>query len=561
MRVSFFPWVAAALLHTAPGAGAEEKATLVFANGRVFSADVASHANPATTVAIRGDRIVYVGDASGAAPLRGEATRWVDLAGKAILPGLVDAHAHLASLGKSLQTVSLVGTESAKEAAARVVSAQERVGKGVWVYGRGWDQNDWPDTSFPTWRDLADTERNPVYLERVDGHALWVNRTALNACGITRDTPDPPGGRILHDPRGEPTGILVDDAEELVVARVPPPDANVVEARIELAVRECNRFGLVGVHDAGTNRAVLGALRRVASRGELTLNVYCMLDSDEPGLVREQLARGRTREFDGRIVLRAIKLRADGALGSRGAALLAPYSDDSGNMGLNVDAPDSIRYWTREAVQHGFQVGTHAIGDRGNRLTLDIYEQVLRETRARDARLRVEHCQVLAPDDIPRFASLGVVACMQPTHATSDMPWAQARVGAERLRGAYVWRAIEDSGAVLAFGSDFPVESVDPLLGLYAAVTRQDADGNPPGGWYPQQALTFERAVAAFTEGAAYASFDEGDSGTIAVGKRADLTILDRDVIGSAPKEPRELLRAHAAFTVVRGAIVWESRD
>jgi predicted amidohydrolase YtcJ len=559
MHARISSWVAVALLLAAP-VRAQEKATLVFANGRVFST-ATDPARPATTVAIRGDRIVYVGDAAGAEPLRGKQTRWVELDGKSILPGLVDAHGHLANLGKLLRTVSLVGTESAQEVVTLVASAQRRVGKGAWIYGRGWDQNDWPDISFPTWRDLARTERNPVYLERVDGHALWVNRTALNACGITRDTPDPPGGRILRDARGEPTGILVDDAEELVIARVPRADANEVEARIALAVRECNRFGLVGVHDAGTDRAVLGALRELAARGKLTLNVYCMLDSDQPPLLREQFAQGPAREFDGRIVLRAIKLRADGALGSRGAALLAPYADDPGNAGTNVDPPDSILYWTREAVRHGFQVGTHAIGDRGNRLALDIYEQVLGETRAHDARLRIEHCQVLAREDIPRFASLGVVASMQPTHATSDMPWAQARLGAERLRGAYAWRTLADSGAVLAFGSDFPVESVDPLLGLYAAVTRRDADGNPPGGWYPEQTLTFERAVAAFTEGAAYASFDEKDAGTIAVGKRADLTILDRDLIGRVRQDPAELLRAHAAFTVVRGAIVWEARD
>jgi predicted amidohydrolase YtcJ len=560
MRARSYPWVAATLLLAAP-VGAQEKASLVFTNGRVFSAAADSQTISATTVAIRGDRIVYVGDAAGAAKLRDQKTRWVDVGGGAILPGLVDAHAHLGNLGKLLRTVSLVGTKSAGEALARVVSAQKRVGTERWIYGRGWDQNDWPDTAFPTWRDLSGTERNPVYLERVDGHALWVNRTALEACGITRDTPDPPGGRILHDARGEPTGILVDDAEELVVARVPTPGADEVEARVELAIRECNRFGLVGVHDAGTDRAVLGALHRLASRGELTLNVYCMLDSDEPPLLQEHFATGPKSEFGGRIVMRAIKLRADGALGSRGAALLEPYSDDPGNRGTNVDSPDSILYWTREAVRHGFQVATHAIGDRANGLTLDIYEQVLRETQARDARLRVEHCQILAFDDVERFAKLGVVASMQPTHCTSDMPWAERRVGRERLGGAYVWQFILQTGAALAFGSDFPVESVNPLLGLYAAVTRQDADGNPPGGWNPAQRLTLAQALRAFTEGAAYASFDGGDAGTIAVGKRADLTILDRDVIGSVPDDPRELLRAHAAFTVVRGEIVYEARD
>jgi predicted amidohydrolase YtcJ len=550
-------WLVIAVLALGAARAGAEEASLVFANGRLLADPAAGTSTSPTAVAVRGDRIVYVGDVAGARSLRGAGTRWIDLGGKTILPGLVDAHGHLAGLGKLLQTVSLVGTTSARDVAGRVATAQARAARGEWIYGRGWDQNDWENTAFPTWRDLAGTERNPVYLERVDGHALWINRTALDACGITRDTPDPPGGRIVRDASGEPTGVLVDEAEALVVARVPPPDSALVEARLLLAVRECNRVGLVGVHEAATSRAALAALRRIAARGELTLNVYCMLESDEPDLVREHFALGPSSEFGGRLVVRAVKLRADGALGSRGAALLEPYADDPGNRGLDVDPPDSILAWTREAVRHGFQVCTHAIGDRGNRVALDVYARVLEETRARDARLRVEHCQILDPEDLSRFAALGVIASMQPTHATSDMPWARERVGEERLRAAYAWRDLARSGAALAFGSDFPVESVDPLLGLYAAVTRQDADGKPPGGWYPDQRLTLAEAVHAFTQGAAFAAFDETDGGRIEVGRRADLTILDRAV----STDPRELLRSRAAFTVVRGAIVHEPHD
>lgn len=541
-------------------ADAREPATLVFTNGRVFAGlpVVATRVSrSATTVAIRGERIVYVGDAAGAEALRGPATRWIDVHGGTILPGLVDAHGHMANLGFLLRSVSLVGTRSAAEVASRVAAAVGTSGESTWIHGRGWDQNDWSTSSFPSWRELRATEARPVYLERIDGHAMWLNRTALARCGITRDTPDPPGGRILRDSDGEPTGILIDNAEHLVEACVPPADADEMRVRMELAVRECNRFGLTGVHDASTSRAALGALRAIGARDALTLNVYCLLDSDEPDLMREHFATGPSTEFGGRLVVRAVKLRADGALGSRGAALLEPYSDDPGNRGLNVDPPDSILFWTREAVRHGFQVATHAIGDRGNRLTLDAYEQVLRETRARDARLRVEHCQVLAPADIPRFAKLGIIASMQPTHATSDMPWAEARIGTTRMQGSYAWRSLARTGAVLAFGSDFPVESVDPLLGLYAAVTRQDAEGNPAGGWRPEEDLTFAEAVRAFSEGAAYAAFEEKDTGSLVVGMRADLTILNANVYDDA----RELLRAHVAFTVVRGAIVYEAKD
>ena len=267
------------------------------------------------------------------------------------------------------------------------------------------------------------------------------------------------------------------------------------------------------------------------------------------------LAKGPHEEFGGRLVIRSFKLRADGALGSRGALLLEPYKDDPGNRGLNVQTPDTLLWWTRSALSRGFQVGTHAIGDRANRMMLDIYEKALRETGKKDARLRIEHAQLVSLQDIPRFASLGVIASMQPTHATSDMPWAAKRMGEERLKGAYAWRSLLDSGAVLAFGSDFPVESVNPLLGLYAAVTRQDGEGNPPGGWMPDQKLTLVEALRAFTEGAAYAGFDETEAGRIEPGMRADLTVLDHNLIGGPP---RILMDTQVKYTIVRGVVVYE---
>ncbi len=528
------------------------RADLILSNGVVHT----FASSNATAIAVVGDRIVYVGDDEGARAWQGERTRTIDLAGKTVLPGLVDAHGHLSSLGRSLEEVQLVGSTSRDDVLRRVREAQARVSPGEWIHGRGWDQNDWEDASFPTWRDLAGTEANPVYLGRVDGHALWLNRTALEACGIARDTVDPPGGRIVRDGNGEPTGILIDEAEKLVESQVPLATEADLDRRLALALAECNRLGLTGVHDAGTSEAVLAALRRLGQRDALTLNVYCLLESDEPDFVRACFAKGPSSEFDGRLVVRSLKLRADGALGSRGAALLRPYDDDAGNSGLLVDPPDSLFAWTRAALQAGFQVGTHAIGDRGNRVTFDAYQRALAQVPTTDARLRIEHCQVVDVSDLGRFASMGVIASMQPTHATSDMPWAEARVGNDRLAGAYAWRTVLDSGAVLAFGSDFPVEAVDPLWGIYSAVTRTDHDGNPAGGWMPSQKLTSEEAVRAFTAGAAYAAFDEQDAGMIAVGKRADLSVFDRDLLTVAPGE---ILQTRCAMTIVRGRVVYQA--
>lgn len=533
-----------------------EPADLILTHGIVHTfADKAGAGPLATAIAVTGDRIVYVGDDTGVAKFRGEKTRTVDLAGKTVLPGLVDAHGHLANLGRSLEEVQLVGSTSRADVAARVREAQARIPAGEWIHGRGWDQNDWDRAAFPTWRDLTGTEANPVYLDRVDGHAVWLNRTALDACGITRATPDPRGGRIERDANGEPTGVLVDEAEKLLDGHVPVPDQADLDRQLARAIAECNRFGLTGVHDAGTDPDVLASLRRIGERGALTMNIYCMLDSDVPAFVRAFFASGPSTEFEGRLVVRAVKLRADGALGSRGAALLRPYSDDPNNEGLLVDPPDSLLAWTRDALRAGFQVATHAIGDRGNRETLDAYQRALAEVPSPGARLRIEHVQVVDLADLSRFASMGVIASMQPTHATSDMPWAETRVGKERLAGAYAWRTLLDSGATLVFGSDFPVEAVDPLWGIYSAVTRADHEGNPIGGWMLEQSLTVDEAVRAFTLGAAFAAFDERDAGTIDVGKRADFSVFDNDITAISPYE---ILRTRCAMTIVRGAVVYE---
>ncbi|HEX5131836.1 MAG TPA: amidohydrolase [Candidatus Krumholzibacteria bacterium] len=512
----------------------------------------------ATCIAAAAGNIIYVGDDAGAASLRGPATRGIDLHGALVVPGLVDAHAHVENLGRLLGETSLVGTGSREDVARLVHEAQSRAAPGAWIHGRGWDQNDWADRTFPTWKDLAGTDANPVYLDRIDGHALWVNREALRRCGIGRETPDPPGGRILRDANGDPTGILIDNATNLVTERVPRPAGAELDARLRRALEECSRLGLTGVHDAGSRPEVIDAFRRLGERGQLAVNVYAMLDSEYPDAVSAGLAAGPLELFGGRLIVRCVKLRADGALGSRGAALLAPYDDDPGNSGLLVTEPDALLAFTRDALAAGFQVATHAIGDRGNRITLDLYERALAASGARDARLRIEHCQILAPSDIPRFAALGVVASMQPTHATSDMPWVRERIGESRQQGGYVWRSLLDSGAVLAFGSDAPVESIDPLWGIYAAVTREDRDGQPPEGWMPEQRVTVVEALRAFTWGAAYAAFDEMHAGTIATGMRADVTVIDRNILSGAAADLRD---ARVRMTVVRGVVVFDGGD
>ena len=555
MNRDFFIVAALSMLVAGPASPAQPvpPADIVLRHAHVVT--LSQKAPHASAVAISGEKIVYVGDDAGVEAWIGKSTRVIDASSCTVTPGLVDAHGHMNNLARILHEPNLIGTKSIAEVVQRVGEYQARVKPGDWIHGRGWDQNDWTTTAFPSWRDLAATEANPVYLDRVDGHALWVNRRALDLCGITRDTPDPPGGRIVRDERGEPTGIFIDEATNLIEKRVPAVSSRTLDQRLLSAIQNCNSFGLTGVHDAGTTRPVLESLRRLGARGALTLNIYSMIDSQDDSLAREVLAKGPSSEFGGRLTIRSFKLRADGALGSRGAALLAPYDDDPGNVGLSVQQPDTLLWWTRSALARGFQVGTHAIGDRANRLVLDTYEQALRETGKTGARLRIEHCQILSPQDIPRFAVLGVVASMQPTHATSDMPWAQRRVGAERLKGAYAWRSLVASGATLAFGSDFPVESPDPVRGLYAAVTRQDAEGNPAGGWLPDQKLTMEEALRGFTAGAAYARFDESDAGRIETGMRADLTVLDHDIMN---QPPRALLDTHAKYTIVRGRVVYE---
>jgi predicted amidohydrolase YtcJ len=473
------------------------------------------------------------------------------------VPGLVDAHAHLMGLGFALMQADLVGARSKAEVLDRLVAFAANLPDGAWLLGRGWDQNDWPDKTFPTAADLdAAFPTRPVWLERVDGHAGWANTAAMRRA--TRDLAggwQPEGGFIVRTD-GRPTGVFVDAASELIDAAVPPPDDTLRAEALRRALAAAASVGLTGVHDMGTSLADLDLYGRFADEGRFTLRVVAYADGDAAAL--DALCEsGPYRHPSGRVRMSGVKFYADGALGSRGAALEAPYSDDHGNRGLLVTPPEKLLDGMRKARRCGLQVATHAIGDRGNRLVLEDYATVLGDAARSDHRWRVEHAQVVAVEDIPRFDRLRVIASMQPTHATSDMPWAEARLGRERLAGAYAWRRLLQANVRLALGSDFPVESADPRLGLYAAVTRQDLDGEPPGGWLPDQKLTPLEALRGFTTDAAWAGFMDSEVGRLAPGMRADFVLLEADPLGVPA---RQLPDIKVLSTWVDGLRVYEGR-
>jgi predicted amidohydrolase YtcJ len=501
-------------------------ATTLFHHADIHTLDAAQPRAEAMAVDDAG-RILALGDFESLAQAYPDAARR-DLGGEVVLPGLIDAHGHLLNLGLALMSADLVGARSKEEVVQRLQRFAATLPEGAWLTGRGWDHNLWPEAQFPTAADLDEAfPKRPVWLRRVDGHAAWGNSAALGfaARELSGDW-QPDGGRILRDDEGRPTGVFIDTAMGLIQA--PAPDVAVKRRALELAVAEAARLGLTGVHDAGVGLETLGYLRDLADAGRLPIRVYAMADGD--GATLDWLCEhGAYRHPGGRLEMRTVKLYADGALGSRGAAMIEDYSDDPGNRGLLVTAEERLRSAIAKALRCDIQAATHAIGDRANRMVLDLYHALVPDAERAARRLRIEHAQIVHRDDLARFAELGVIASMQPIHATSDMPWAGLRVGRSRLYGAYAWQRLIDSGAHLAFGSDFPVEPVNPAFGLYAALTRQDAEGDPPGGWLPDQRLDIHAALHGFTLGAAYAGFAEDEVGSLAPGKRADFVVLDQD--------------------------------
>ncbi|MGV6491275.1 amidohydrolase [Stenotrophomonas rhizophila] len=484
-----------------------------------------------------------------------------DLGDATVVPGLIDAHAHLMFLGATLMQADLSGATSKAEIIARLQRFAADNPDG-WLLGNGWDQNQWAQTDFPTAADLdAAFPARPVWLGRIDGHAGWANSAALRALAqqpgqrALAGRWQPAGGRIVRDARHQPSGVFIDGAMELVRTAIPAPGEAAREQMLARALRKAVSQGLTGVHDMGVSREDLALMRRFADAGRLPLRIDAYADGNAEALA-DLCAHGVYRHPGGRLEMQSVKLFMDGALGSRGAALLADYSDDPHNRGLLVTSPDAFDVAVRKADGCGLQVATHGIGDRGNRIALDTYARVLGDGKSRDHRWRIEHAQVVALADIPRFAALGVIASMQPTHATSDMGWAQDRVGPERIQGAYAWRRMLASGAHLALGSDFPVEQVDPRLGLYAAVTRQDRAGQPPGGWLPDQRLSAAEALRGFTADAAWAGHDDAEVGRLQPGLRADFVVLDRDPLAVPAAQLAEL---QVRSTWVDGRPVYEA--
>ena len=541
-----------------PGAArAAEPADLVLTNAVVHTVD--AKRPRAGAVAVRGHRIVAVGSAVEVRAFVGSRTRVLDLGGRTVVPGFDDSHAHLLGIGFARLDVDLVGARSYAEVVERVATAVRGRRTGEWIRGRGWHEGKWDAPAagsvrgFPTHEVLtAVSPENPVVLDRADGHAVLANARAMGLKGISRETKAPAGGEIIRNAAGEATGVFVDNAEGLVAAPERSPDE--VRRALELAMDECLAKGVTSLTDAGAGTDVLALYREAAAAGKLRTRLYVMA----AGLpTMRTLGRPEIGLGNGMLTVRSVKLYADGALGSRGAALLEPYSDDPGNAGLLVTPPADILEAARFALAHGFQVGTHAIGDRANRIVLDAYETAFRESpAAKDPRFRIEHAQILDAADIPRFGRLGVLAAMQGIHCPSDRPWAPQRLGDARVaEGAYVWRKLLDTGARILNGTDAPVEDVSPIQNFHASVTRQDAEGRPPGGFDPGQKLTRAEALRTMTLDAAYGSFAEEEKGSIEVGKLADLVVLSQDIL-SVPDDA--LMKTEVLATIVDGQVLYE---
>ncbi|NQD38595.1 amidohydrolase [Permianibacter sp. IMCC34836] len=482
----------------------------------------------------------------------------LDGAGNVVLPGLIDAHGHVQDLGQEQMQVDLRGSTTLQDALNRITAFTRHATATNWLQGRGWNQVLWPGQQFPTAADLDHiSATQPIVMERVDGHAIWVNSAALKVAGVNAQTVDPAGGQIIRDSKGNPAGVFVDNAMSLILDRMPPASADERRQQLLSALNALAKLGMTGVHDAGIPYSDYQLYQQLGQRQQLPIRVYAML-ADSPTDRKWLQQPPGPAQFDNRLYLQALKIVADGALGSRGAAMLADYSDQPQHRGLMLYTAAELQAVTALAVNHGWQVNIHAIGDAGNQRVLDTFAAVLRDDKARALRHRIEHAQVLALTDIPRFKALNVIASIQPTHATSDMNMAETRIGPERIKGAYAWRKLLNAGAHLAGGSDFPVEYANPFYGLHAAVTRRDRDGQPPGGWYPDEKLSRDEALKLFTFDAAYAARMENLTGSLAIGQYADFIIVDRDFF-TVPEQ--EIATTEVLSTWLAGKKIYSGAD
>ncbi len=530
---------------------------MILTGGTILTMD--QYLAPTEAMAIVDGRILAVGRESEIRPLANWKTKHIDLNGAVVVPGLTDCHFDLLGFGRSLEELQLRGTKSAAEVAALVATAARDSLAGTWITGRGWDQNDWQVNTLPT-RAVLDkaTPNNPVILTRVDGNAIWVNSRALSLMRINSSTPDPDGGVIVRDKDGNPTGVLIAKAMELVTNKLPEPREQDIRRWLIAAVQRCNQVGLTGVHDFGVNDTTLDIIRDLVDEELFTLRYYGMLDGDDEELLEQYFGDGLLLNYGGYLTVRAISFYTDGTLSTRTAALLSPYSDDPDNLGMLAIPSEKLEGLVSRSLLAGFQPCIHAIGDRANRQALNTYEKIMDQYEGEDIRPRIEEVQVLSRSDIRRFSSLGALPVMLPGRCTSDMDWIADRLGTQRVSNAHAWRSLLNTGTIIPVGSGCPAELEEPLLQIYAARTRQDASGQPVDGWYPEERMSGIEALRAMTTWAAYAAFEDSTRGKILPGFDADLTILSLNPVIS---EPQALLDAEVLMTIVAGEIVWQDEE
>ena len=548
------------LISFTPTSAKPEPADTVFKNGTIYT--VNEREPRAEAVAVKAGKIIYVGSNKDVKAFEGKDTRIVDLKGSTVVPGLTDSHYHLSGVGAREMNLNLEGTDSLEAFLAKVKERVTNTKPGEWVTGRGWIETFWKPQAFPTRWDLDKiSPANPVYLTRADGHASIANSAALKAAGIDKNTPNPFGGEFLKDAKtGELTGMLIDSAQSRVSSRIPRGNPDESEQALLIGVKRSVELGWCQVQIPGNSFGEVDLIKKLFGEGKIKLRIYDAVSGPGPSS-KKLLSEGPIiGAYDNHFTVRGIKAYMDGALGSRGAALLEPYSDSPNTSGFFTTKEEDLLPMFIEALRQGIQVETHAIGDRGNRTILDLYEKAFKavpaaERKVRDPRWRVEHSQIVNPVDIPRFAKLGVIPSMQPSHAIGDLHFAPSRLGIKRLEGAYAWQSFIKSGSIIPGGSDAPVERGEPMIEFYAAVARKDQKGYSGEGWHPEQAVTREQALKMFTIWAAYAAFEEKLKGSLEVGKLADLTVLSADIMKIAEAE---ILRTRCLMTVIGGEIVYD---
>lgn len=550
------------LFSFAPASQSTDPADLLFVNGNVYT--VNEKEPNAQAIAITGDRIVFVGSNAAAKKYAGAKTRVIDLHGTTVVPGMTDAHYHFIGVGQREMNLNLEGITNLQDFLAKVKARVDQAKPGEWVTGRGWIETFWQPPVFPTRWDLDKVApNNPVFLTRADGHGAVANSAALKIGNITKETRDPFGGQVLRDKQsGEPTGMLLDNAQSFVARHIPARTEGDLDQAIVLANKRSIELGWTQVQDPGGSYDDVDHYKKLYGEGRLKIRIYKAVYG--PGPQADRLLReGPILEaYSNRFNLRAIKVVSDGALGSRGAALLAPYSDSPDSKGFLRVKDEELMPMLKSALEKGIQVETHAIGDYANRWVLDEYEKALSavpssQRKIAAPRWRIEHSQIVNPADIPRFAKLGIIPSMQPSHAIGDLHFAPSRLGMERLKGAYAWNTFLKSGVIIPGGSDAPVERGEPMIEFYAAVARKDIRGFSGEGWHPEEKVTREQALKMFTIWPAYAAFEEKLRGSIEVGKFADLTILSADIV----KVPEmEILKTRCVMTVIGGEIVFEMK-